>query len=150
MYGVCAGFFCNVENQIASQIGFPRRRRTQTVGFLGLQDVQRSPVCIRIDCYGRDTALSACALDSQRNLSSVCDQNFFEHSSEQSAATAKKDSRPFPRCCVSASVLGAKTPRAADALPGARHRLAPQDFARQDGEAHHLRSAALNAKSEIP
>ncbi len=56
------------------------RRRADAYALVGEADMHGVGVRRRVDGHGRDAELLARALDAQRDLTPVCDQNLVEHS----------------------------------------------------------------------
>ena len=79
MDGVCAGACGNVENLLNVEIRLGGGWRADGVSLIGLADVQRGAVHVRVDGNRGDSHLVAGADDAHGNLAAVRDENFLEH-----------------------------------------------------------------------
>ena len=79
MHGIGAGDLASRDEGRDVEIAIASCRRTDTDAFVGEAHVHGVRVSGRVYGNGRDTKLTAGALNAQRNLSSVGNQNFIEH-----------------------------------------------------------------------
>ena len=79
MDGVCSGSRGDVENLPNVEIRLGCRGRADGVRLIGLADVQRSAIHVRIDGNSRDSHLVAGADNAYGNLAAIGDENFLEH-----------------------------------------------------------------------
>ena len=71
------GFRRGANERFNIQITLTRRRRTNADGFVGKADVHRVGVGGRVDRHRLDTHFVARAVDTQRDLAAVGDQELF-------------------------------------------------------------------------
>ena len=77
--GFGIGHFCRRDNGGNIQVAQRRRGRSNTNRLIGQFDVLGIAVGFRINHHRLDAQLAAGALDSQRNLAAIGDQDFFKH-----------------------------------------------------------------------
>ena len=90
MDGVGARALGHIKNLFDFQVGFRGGRWPDMVGLIRLAHVQRRSVHVRVDGHRRDSELPACADHPYRDLSTVGDEDLFEH-----LAGAEGRPRPF-------------------------------------------------------
>ena len=81
MNGFSSAVFCNFDQASYVEISFRSRREagTQRISFIGLADVQRGTIHIRIHRHCRDAHLMAGTDHAHGNLAAIGDQDFAEH-----------------------------------------------------------------------
>ena len=77
--GIRAALAGDLDDLVGPQIGVARRRRPEQVGLIGIADVQRVAVRLRVHGHGLDAQLAAGADDAHGDLAAVGDQHFLEH-----------------------------------------------------------------------
>ena len=77
---VGTGFFANVDDDIRSQIGARRGRRTNAHRFIGIPDVGRQAVRFAKDGYGPNAHFSGRPHDAQCNFAPVGNEKFLNFS----------------------------------------------------------------------
>jgi hypothetical protein len=77
--GVGRGDFCRADDRGDVEVALARRRGPDAHGLVGEAHVERAGVGLGVDCDGLDPQLAARALDAQRDLSAVGDQDLLEH-----------------------------------------------------------------------
>ncbi len=84
-----AAAFRNIKNLFEVEIGLGRGGSPDRIGLIGLQDVQRYAVRIRIHRNRRNFQLAAGTDDPHRDFSSIGDKNLLEH--ERGASALRTD-----------------------------------------------------------
>ena len=69
-----------LDDSLPDQIAFIRGRRADVDGLIGLACVDRTRVRVTVHSNGTDAQLAACAHDTDRNLSAICDEHFPQRS----------------------------------------------------------------------
>ena len=83
MDGVCAGARGDVENLLNVEIGLGRCGCADGISLIGLADVQRGAIDVRVDGNRGNSHLVAGADDAHGNLAAIGDENFLEHFPER-------------------------------------------------------------------
>jgi hypothetical protein len=65
-----------IKDQVAAKIRFRSRRRSQPVGFIRMQHMERRTISIGINRNRRNPQFSASPHNAQSNLAAVSNQNF--------------------------------------------------------------------------
>ncbi len=73
------GHLSGADDRRYVQIARGRGRRADAYGFVGELDVFSLGVGLGVNHYGSDAELAAGALNAQRNLAAVGDQDLFKH-----------------------------------------------------------------------
>ncbi len=79
MQSIATGLSRRIDQAIDAEIALGRFRRSDSVGFIGHPNVECAAIGITEDCDGANPELPQTARDSNSNLATVGDQNFFEH-----------------------------------------------------------------------
>src|SRR5450830_1377233 len=76
---LCIGHFSRADNRWHAEVTQIRWRRTDTDRFIGQLDIFCFAVGFGMHDNGFDTHLAACALNTERDFTTVGDKNFFKH-----------------------------------------------------------------------
>ena len=91
------GHFGGADDRRDVEVALARRRRTDAHRFVGELHVLGVGVGLRVHDHGADAQLAACALDAQRDLPAVGDQDFLEHVAPQRQAPDARARRSAAR-----------------------------------------------------
>ena len=79
MHRAGAGALRGLDERLDLQIALGRRRRADQVRLVGVRDVERAAVGLRVDGDRAEPELAQRAEDADRDLTAVGDQNLVEH-----------------------------------------------------------------------
>ena len=85
-----AAFFCRVEDAIDSQVTLAGRRRSDRHCLIGIKDMKRGAVGVRVNGHGRVSELATGADDAHGNLAAIGDQNLHGSQSIPTLSGAKR------------------------------------------------------------
>src|SRR3954469_4551793 len=89
------GHLCRADDRGDIEVARGRRRRADAHRFVGQLDVLRLGIGFRVHHHGPDAHLAARALDTERDLTAIGDQDFFEHQARMKRGWPYSTGWPF-------------------------------------------------------
>jgi hypothetical protein len=68
----------NVEDQVAAQVRFSRRRGAEAIGLIRRENMQSGTIGVGVDGDGGDAEFATGADDAKRDLAAIGDEDFLD------------------------------------------------------------------------